>query len=169
MNADSTSVRAERLYSQIKEIANTAMRHERTGHTLQPTAVANEAFIRLANYDTGWEDDAEFMRAVVQTIRRVLVDHARARNGKKRGGNHQRVAFREFEVEDNTVDLLVLDELLTELGTRDADAAFAMEASVFGGIRDDRIADLMNTDVASVRRHRRRGRAWLAAQIQRET
>lgn len=77
--------------------------------------------------------------------------------------------FEEFEVEDNTVDLLVLDELLTELGTRDADAAFAMEASVFGGIRDDRIADLMNTDVASVRRHRRRGRAWLAAQIQRET
>ena len=165
LKAETTTIRAQRLYSQIKAIAVAAMQHERTGHTLQPTAVAHEAFIRLSGHESEWDDDAQFMRAVVRTIRRVLVDHARTRGRLKRGGDRRRVELREIEAEDSTLDLLLLDELLTELVSRDRDAAFAMEASVFGGLRDDRIADLMNTDVDEVRKHRRRGRAWLAAQL----
>tara|TARA_R110002153_G_scaffold167007_1_gene319642 strand:- start:312 stop:815 length:504 start_codon:yes stop_codon:yes gene_type:complete len=163
---ETTAARAERLYTQIKAIAITAMQSERPGHTLQPTAVANEAFLRLADYRAGWNDDSEFMRAVVTTVRRVLVDHARTKGRKKRGGAHQRIELFDVAATESNVDLLQVDELLNELGKRDQLAAFAMEASVFGGLNDAHIAELMGTDTLGVQKHRRRGRAWLASQLE---
>ena len=109
---ETTAARAERLYTQIKAIAITAMQSERPGHTLQPTAVANEAFLRLADYRAGWNDDSEFMRAVVTTVRRVLVDHARTKGRKKRGGAHQRIELFDVAATESNVDLLQVDELL---------------------------------------------------------
>lgn len=105
------------------------------------------------------------MHAVVSTVRRVLVDHARTKNRIKRGGGWNRVELHDAAVQDASVDLLDLDELLTELADRDREAAMAMEASVFGGLRDDQIARLLDSDIDSVKRSRRRGRAWLAAKL----
>ena len=160
-----TNERAERLYTQIKAIATAAMRGERRSHTLQPTAVANEAYIRLSAHKAGWDDDAQFMRAVIQTIRRVLVDHARSKGRLKRGGKEHFVELIDVEWKDNSVDVLELDELLSELNRRDEIAGFVVEAAVFGALHDDRIAELIGIDSDEVRRHRRRGRAWLAAQL----
>lgn len=166
MESETTFSRADRLYDQIKAIAVAAMKFERPGHTLQPTAVASEAFIRLSSHRASWESDDKFMQAVVSTVRRVLVDHARTKNRIKRGGEWSRVELTEAAMRGAPVDLLDLDELLTELSRRDLEAAMAMEASVFGGLRDDQIAELLGSDVQSVQRSRRRGRAWLAAQFQ---
>lgn len=165
MTGESTHSSADRLYEKIKMVAIAAMRAERPGHTLQPTAVASEAFIRLSDHRAAWASDEQFMQAVVSTVRRVLIDHARKKNRHKRGGGWRRVELNDAAIPAPTIDLLELDELLTELAQRDEQAAFVMEAAVFGGLRDDQIASLLSTDVRSVQLSRRRGRAWIASRL----
>ncbi|MCA9297834.1 MAG: hypothetical protein KDA28_02140 [Phycisphaerales bacterium] len=165
MGVEDTAARAERLYDQIKAIAIKAMTNERPDHTLQPTAVASEAFLRLSEHRDSWDSDEHFMFAVVSTVRRVLVDYAKRRGRLKRGGGWVRVEFPDHAEQPTAFDVLVLDDLLQQLAERDREAAVVFEATVFGGMNDQRIAMIMDRDEDEIRRIRRRARAWLASML----
>ena len=163
----STRELADRLYVQIRAIAGEAMRHERDGHTLQPTALVNEVFIRLANYRHEWLSDEHFIAAAVQVVRRVLVDHARSRSARKRPTSQKRADLDLATLADDPQGCIDLDDLLNALAAREPDAARVIELSVFGGLSMVAIAEILSIHERTARRYRAAGRAWILAQYTR--
>jgi RNA polymerase sigma factor (TIGR02999 family) len=145
------------------------MRGERPDHTLQPTALVNEAFLRLAGADVSFADRAHFLRAASQAMRRVLVDHARARNAAKRAGN-LRVTIDEGLVaqDDQTIDLLVLDDALNRLAAAEPRWARVVELRFFGGLEITEVATALDISPATAKRDWRFARAWLAKALRDE-
>jgi RNA polymerase sigma factor (TIGR02999 family) len=151
-------------YVELHAIAERQMSHERTGHTLQPTALVHEAFLRLIGGATlEFQDRLHFFRAASQTMRRVLVDHARARGAAKRGNgiritlDHDMVA-----AEDRTIDLLILDDALTQLAAAEPRWAQVVELRFFAGLDAAEVAEALHTSTATVQRDWRFAKAWLA-------
>jgi RNA polymerase sigma-70 factor (ECF subfamily) len=151
------------VYDELHVVAQRHMRGERPEHTLQPTALVHEAFLRLAGLDVPYEDRAHFMRAASQAMRRVLVDHARARNAAKRGGN-LRVTLDESLVpqDEGVVDLLVLDDALSRLAAAEPRCARVVELRFFGGLEVAEVAAAMGISTATAKRDWQFARAWLA-------
>ena len=151
------------VYDELHAIAGRHMRGERPEHTLQPTALVHEAFLRLAGIDVSYEDRAHFIRAASQAMRRVLVDHARARNAAKRGGN-LRVTLDEALVpqDDRVVDLLVLDDALNRLASAEPRWARVVELRFFGGLEVAEVAAALGISTATAKRDWQFARAWLA-------
>ena len=152
------------LYSELHAIAARHMRGERPGHTLQPTALVHEAFLRLVGGTPATFDDrAHFLRAASQAMRRVLVDHARARNAAKRGGA-LRVTLDEgvAGADDGAVDLLVLDDALSRLAAAEPRWAQVVELRYFAGLEVPEVAEALGISTATVKRDWRFARAWLA-------
>jgi RNA polymerase sigma-70 factor, ECF subfamily len=155
------------LYAELHEIAARHMHGERADHTLQPTALVHEAFLRLAGSNGSFEDRTHFLRAASQAMRRVLVDHARARNAAKRGGA-LRVTLDEGLAghDDPLVDLLVLDDALTRLAEAEPRWAQVVELRYFGGLEVTEVAAALGVSTATVKRDWRFARAWLARALQ---
>jgi RNA polymerase sigma factor (TIGR02999 family) len=157
-----------RLYPEIREIAARHMRRERRGHTLQPTALVNEAYVRLlGRREPSWESRAHFLGAASQVIRRVLVEHARARNRYKRGGE---VCLVTLPSElgggaDVDLDLVALDEALDRLGREDPDERAVVELRFFGGMSAQEIARALRTSTRTVERRWAYARAWLFREL----
>jgi RNA polymerase sigma factor (TIGR02999 family) len=151
------------LYDELHDIAGRHMRSERPEHTLQPTALVHEAFLRLAGVDVAYEDRAHFIRAASQAMRRVLVDHARARNAAKRGGN-VRVTLDEGLAphDDGVVDLLVLEDALDRLAEAEPRWARVVELRFFGGLEVAETAAALGISTATAKRDWQFARAWLA-------
>ena len=153
------------LYSELHGIAEHHMRRERPDHTLQPTALVNEAYLRLVGgAEVVWQDRAHFLRAASQTMRRVLVDHARARHAAKRGAG-LRVTLDESLLasdDDGTLDLLVLDDALTRLAAAEPRWAQVVELRCFAGLNIAETAHLLGVSTTTVIRDWRFARAWLA-------
>ncbi len=158
----------ELVYDELKRTAAGVFRGERQGHTLQPTAVVHEACLRLmAGQGMGWQNRCHFFGVASRVMRQVLVDHCREKGAQKRGGDHLRVTLPNdlyAEVMDS-VQLLALDRALERLETRDETQARIVEARFFGGLSVQETAAFLDLSPTSVKRHWRRARAWLHAEL----
>lgn len=158
------------VYGSLRNIARSAMRTERAGHTLQPTALVHEAYMKLLGGEPlSWQNRAQFFAVAARQMRRILVDHARAQKAEKRGGEAVRVDFTVAErVAPATVDeVLELDILLDEFEAHDERAARIVELKFFGGLTDDEVADLLQVSKGTVRRDWEYARAWLHSHLKR--
>ena len=156
------------VYDELRHIAARQLRQERGGHTLQATAVVNEAYLRLQGHEGfQWPSRAHFFAFAAHLIRRVLVDHARHRNRAKRGGGLERVTLAEAEdlALERAPDLVALDEALTRLEALDPRKAAVVELRFFGGLTTDEIAQHLSVSPETVGREWRRAKAWLYKEL----
>lgn len=153
----------ELVYRELKSMAGAQMARERPGHTLQPTALVNEAFLRLAPGEQQWQNRAHFFGSAARAMRRILVDHARRHQSSKRGGEAQRVTLADLAVagEQTDLDLLALDEALDALAKDEPRLAEVVQLRYFTGLGIAETADLLGISPATVKRDWTFARAWL--------
>lgn len=159
------------LYKDLKRVAAAAFRRERDGHTLQPTALVHEAYLRLARQpDAHWESRTHFLNAAAQVMRRILVDHARARQADKRGGRDVRVTLDDAlaVAGGRDVELLALDDALTKLADLDEQLARVVELRAFGGLSTREVAETLGVSERTVERAWTTARTWLRMELSRE-
>jgi RNA polymerase sigma factor (TIGR02999 family) len=157
------------LYDELRGLARRALSRERAEHTLQPTALVHEAFLRLlGDQAPAFADRESFFAAAATTLRRVLVDHARRRGRDKRGGGLLRVPLEGLELPAPLVDqdLLALDEALEELARFDATKARLIELRFFAGLTLEQLSQAMGTSVSTLQREWRLARAWLRERLE---
>jgi len=157
------------LEGELRRLARACMGRERKDHTLQPTALVNEAFLRLAGArQIQWQDRAHFMGIAARLMRRVLVDHARARSYQKRGGAITRVPFEDdaaIAASGPSVDVVELDRALEAFAAVDARRSQVVELRFFGGLTLDETADVLQVSVETVKRDWRLARLWLLHEL----
>lgn len=156
------------VYEELRRLAESQLRLERADHTLQATALVHEAYIRLiGQQNVAWQNRAHFMAVAAQAIRRILVDHARARGSEKRGGGRARISLDSQLAYDESqaTDLLALDESLERLAERHPDKARVVELRFFGGLTNDDIANVLGVTTRTIERHWQFARAWLFREI----
>jgi RNA polymerase sigma factor (TIGR02999 family) len=165
-NGDQTSL--DRLlplvYEELHRIAARYMRGERREHTMQTTALVNEAYMRLADYKRmQWQDRAHFFAVAAQAMRRILIDFARARRNRKRGGDAERVSLGEdiAPALDNGTDLLALNEALEQLEKMNARQARVVELRYFGGLDEKEVGHVLGIAPRTVRADWQLARSWL--------
>ena len=161
-----------RLYADLRRIAGNQMRREHAGHTLQPTALVNEACLRfLRQNDASWQSREHFLAFAAGLMRRILVDHARQRLSVKRGSGAPCLPLEDASdiPLDRPADLVALDEALSELSIASPDHARIIELRYFGGLTIDEIAAVLDVSTATVSRGWRSARAWLHQEVQRRT
>jgi RNA polymerase sigma factor (TIGR02999 family) len=152
------------VYGELRGMAESRLRRERGGHTLQPTALVNEVYLRLDPAKDSWENRRHFFGAASQAMRRILVDHARRRLADKRGAGLERVTFADLDVAapQADVDLLALDGALEELQHNEPRLAEVVTMRVFAGMSIDETAQALELSPATVKRDWTFARAWLA-------
>lgn len=158
----------EVVYPELRRLAHRYMQRERSDHTLQPTALLNEVFLRL--FGTGrvtWQSKAHFFAAAAQAMRRVLIDHARSSRSHKRGGVQARVNLESVTVfvEQNCDELIALDQALKKLRILDPRQEKIVEFRYFGGLSNDEIAEALGISERTVKREWAMARAWLHQQV----
>jgi RNA polymerase sigma factor (TIGR02999 family) len=156
------------VYNELRRVAAHHMAHERHDHTLQPTALVNEVYLRLLQQqNVGWQNRAHFFAIAAQLMRRVLIDYARTRTAGKRGGVQRPVALEEHTValENKPTDLADLDEALNRLEQIDPRQTRIVELRFFGGLTVEEIASVMHMSARSVRRDWSSARAWLYGEM----
>jgi len=153
---------------ELRRIARAQMNRESPGHTLQPTALVNEAYLKLINQrDVKWQNRAHFFAIAARLMRRVLLDHARAQHRAKRGGQAIQISLTNvlFENTHKSSDLIKLDEALLELAKVDLEKSRIVEMSYFGGLTAEEIAPVCGISAVTVRRHLKFARAWLKREM----
>jgi RNA polymerase sigma factor (TIGR02999 family) len=163
------------VYRELRRLAYKFMQQERRDHILQATALVNEAFLRLIDIRAvDWQDRAHFMAVAAQTMRRVLVDAARARSAEKRGGDMQRADHGASGVDldrlpapetDRAIEVSALDELLDALARMDPRRAKVVELRFFGGLTVEETAEFLQISPQSVMRDWKLARAWLTREL----
>jgi RNA polymerase sigma factor (TIGR02999 family) len=154
------------VYDELRRLARLQMRNEAAGHTLQPTALVHEAYARLVDLKLDWRDRSHFLCMAARTMRRVLVDHARARRAAKRGAGAVQVTLHDFHAKDEpSIDLLAIDDALNSLDRQDERAARAVELCYFGGLTGREIAEALEISEATAERDLRFARSWLRREL----
>jgi RNA polymerase sigma-70 factor, ECF subfamily len=160
------------IYDELHKSAKRIMRCERAGHTLQPTALVNEAYLRLIDQRrVSWQNRAHFFGMAAQLMRRILVKHAERRSAAKRGGGQYTLSLDEVvtgsrERSVDSVDLIALDHALTELTMIDPRQSHIVELRFFAGLNIEEIGGVLNLSPATVKREWRLAKAWLYGAIQ---
>lgn len=150
----------------LRQLAAKYMRGENAGHTLQATALVNEAFIKLVDAKLTWQNRAHFMAIAANTMRHILVDHARAKRREKRGGDAVQVTLHETKIGGhNEPDVLDLEDVLEKLTEFDERKAKVIELSFYGGLTYDEIAEVLEISAATVDRELRFAKAWLYREL----
>jgi RNA polymerase sigma factor (TIGR02999 family) len=155
------------VYDELSGLARRALHGERPDHTLQTRALVHEAYLRLVDADISFQDRAHFMAVAARTMRRVLVDHARARRRDKRGGGAVRIDLDKVSLPapDGNLDLLDLHDALERLDAFDARKSAIVELYFFGGLSYDETAEAMGVAAATVDRELRLAKAWLKVEL----
>jgi RNA polymerase sigma-70 factor, ECF subfamily len=156
---------------ELHRLAAHYMAEERPGHDLQPTALINEAYLRLVDWkNIQWADRAHFFAMAANMMRRVLVDYARSRDRVKRGGEAIQVSFIEAAnvPAPESADVLALDKALQELEAIDPRKSQIVEMRFFGGLSQEEVAEALNVSVATVRRDWSLARAWLSRELKKK-
>ncbi len=159
---------SQELYEELHRLAERQLRGERKDHTLQPTALVNEAYLRLVQLDRmEWKDEEHFLAAAAGTIRRVLIDHARARQTAKRGGDWQRLTLTGLAGldADDQLDLIALDEALEGLRQLDETMHRLVELRFFGGLTIEQTARALGIGVTTVKEKWDFAKAWLKREL----
>jgi RNA polymerase sigma-70 factor (ECF subfamily) len=161
------------VYEELRRLAQTYLRRERADHTLQPTALVHEAYLRLVDQSrVQWKNRAHFYGIAAQMMRRILVDHARTHASEKRGGMGQRLSLDEASIlpSERAADLLALDEALKQLAINDARKSRVVELRFFGGLSVKETAEVLGVHPGTVERDWVVAKAWLYREIgRRET
>jgi RNA polymerase sigma factor (TIGR02999 family) len=156
------------VYGELRRIAGAYLRHEAPGHSLQPTALVHEAYLRLTGLNKiDWQNRSHFFAVSATVMRRILVDHARARGARKRGDGWDVVSLNEAILPSSAraPEILALDEALTRLATLDARQAKIVELRFFAGMSEDESADVLGISARTVKRDWRVARAWLFKEL----
>lgn len=157
------------VYAELHRLAYAYLRRERANHTLQPTALVNEAYLRLVEQQhVEWQNRAQFFGIAANLMRQILVDHARQRMAEKRGGpDQQRLSLTQAErvMQQAEVDVLALNEALTRLAEFDAQQARIVELKFFAGLTIEEICEVTGLSHATVEREWKLARAWLRREL----
>jgi RNA polymerase sigma-70 factor, ECF subfamily len=152
------------VYGELKRLASYYLSRERVGHTLQTTALVHEAYMRLVNQEhVNWKNRAHFLGVAAEMMRRILVNHARDRVAAKRGGGAKRVSLSMVgnSGEQPDIDVIALDQALTELAVFDSRKSRIVELKFFGGLTTEEIAEVMDISHGTVEHDWKMARAWL--------
>jgi RNA polymerase sigma factor (TIGR02999 family) len=160
------------VYDELRRVAASALRRERPDHTLQPTALVHEAYLRLADEPGAWwENRAHFLAIASTAMRRILVEHARGRNAQKRGRGQPRLSIDDVDpaAADHVeaIDLVILDSALARLSELDARQARIVELRFFGGLTVEETAIVIGASPRTVKREWQMSRAWLKREMAR--
>jgi len=159
------------LYRELRRLAESVMRAERANHTLQPTALVHEAFLKLAGNEGRFESRAHFLGVAAAAMRRVLVDHARGRNAQKRGSGATLVTVNDLDAlpqpAPEDIDLVVLDDALSRLTALDSRQGQIVELRFFGGLSVEETAAVVGVSERTIKREWQTSRAWLRREIAR--
>ena len=156
------------VYGELRRVAENQLRGERAGHTLQPTALVHEAYLRLiGQHSVDWNNRAHFFSIAAETMRRILVNHAVERRAQKRGSGETLLALDELNGVggESSIDLILLDEALVTLAELDRQQAKVIELRFFGGLTIAEVAEVLNVSEATVNREWRSAKAWVMAQL----
>jgi RNA polymerase sigma factor (TIGR02999 family) len=157
------------VYDELRRGASNYLRRERQNHTLQPTALVNEAYMKLVDQKAQWQNRAQFYGVAAQLMRRILVDHARQHQAAKRGGTHQQrlsITSARAVADAPAVDLLAVHEALEELKQFDPQQERIVELRFFGGLSIDETAEVLGVGHATVERDWKMARAWLRKKLE---
>ena len=151
------------VYDQLRRIAHRYIQRERNGHTLQTSALVNEAYLRLADQKVVWQNRAHFFAVTARVMRHILIDHARRRRYAKHGGEARQVSLEEAEAMsmERAAELIALEEALDELAQLDQRKSRVVELRYFGGLSLEETAEALNISLMTVRRDWRAAKAWL--------
>jgi RNA polymerase sigma-70 factor (ECF subfamily) len=157
------------VYTELRRLARHYLRKERSDHTLQATDLVHEAYLRLVDQTrVTWQSRAHFYGVAAQLMRRILVDHARARSADKRGGASSNVPFEDARLythAEESVDLLALDHALLRLEQFDARKARVVELRFFGGLNEDETAEFLGVSTKTVKRDWQVAKLWLYSEL----
>jgi len=155
------------VYAELRKLAGSYLKNEREGHTLQPTALVHEAFLKLVDQNVRWESRSHFFAMAAKLMRRILVDYARAHRAGKRGAGVGKFAFDEAFVftRERAAEMLALDEALENLAGIDKRRSRVVELKFFGGLNNKEIADVLGIHSNTVIRDWKLARAWLKTQL----
>jgi len=156
------------IYPELRRLARRHMRQEDPGHTLQTSALINEAYLRLVNQrDVAWQDRAHFFAVAAQVMRRILIDHARRHHAAKRGAGAQVVALDDMEAmsRERAAEFVALDEALVKLAGIDERKSRIVELRFFGGLTVEEVADVLTLSPITIKREWRSARAWLQREL----
>jgi RNA polymerase sigma-70 factor (ECF subfamily) len=157
------------VYDELRAVAARYLRRERQEHTLQPTALVNEAYLRLIDQkQVKWQNRAHFVGVAAQMMRRILVDHAKSHNRAKRGGGAQRVSLDDAVIvsKERSEDLVELDKALTDLAAFDERKSRIVEMRYFGGLSVEETAEVLKISIITVARDWKLAKAWLYTHIE---
>jgi RNA polymerase sigma factor (TIGR02999 family) len=160
-------------YDELRSLASNYLRRERSDHTLQPTALVHEAYLKLIDQtQVKWQNRAHFFGIAANIMRRILVDHARKHGADKRGGDAEKLPLEEeilIVSEGKSAELLALDEALENLARIDPQKSKIVELRYFGGLSVEETAEVLGVSEITVKRHWRMAKAWLYGQLSSES
>ena len=155
------------VYKELRHLAQGYLRRERSDHTLQPTALVHEAYLRLVDQNVAWQNRAHFFGVAAETMRRILIDHARSHQARKRGSGDIKLSLDEgINISDERArDLIALDDALKALARLDPQKSRIVELRFFGGLSIEETAEVLGVGTATVIRQWRTAKAWLYHEI----
>jgi RNA polymerase sigma-70 factor, ECF subfamily len=155
------------VYNELRRLAGSYLQNEREGHTLQPTALVHEAFLKLVDQNVEWQNRQHFFAMAAKLMRRILVDYARAHKAEKRGGEEVKISLEEAFVfaRERPQEMIALDEALETLAGLDSRRSQVVELKFFGGLNNEEIATVLGVHSNTVLRDWNLARAWLKTQL----
>jgi RNA polymerase sigma factor (TIGR02999 family) len=163
------------VYEELRRVANHHLRRERPGHTLQPTALVHEAYMRLINQaEVNWQNRAHFFGVAANLMRQILIQHARAAHAAKRGGDARKLYLDDVPgisdglAKKNDLDLIALDDALNHLAAVAPQQSLVVELRYFGGLSIEETAEVLGISPATVKREWTMAKAWLHREISKE-
>ncbi|HEY0408471.1 MAG TPA: sigma-70 family RNA polymerase sigma factor [Pyrinomonadaceae bacterium] len=159
------------VYGELRRLADRYLRRERSDHTLQATALVNEAYLRLVDQNVPWQNRAHFFGVAAEMMRRILVDHARSHQAQKRGSGGVKLSLDEAinMSDERATDLISLDEALTALAAFDPQKSRIVELRFFAGLSIEETAKVLGVGTATVIRQWRMAKAWLYHEVSKDS